>query len=306
MADSKPGPRSHNDRYDEDLRREFADLVGVAEPAVDVLERLTPAFRRARRRRQIRQGALTVAASVIVIGVVGATARLMLDDEVRVTVAGTIEPFGLTEQSGEIELAGNVVHSDPTEALVVSGTTTTTIERADAGSESDFEGNDAPESDSDDRRSSSSDSDAEGSEESAGGAGDETAATTLPEGDKDKSRDKQDRNGRSDRPDDDDSSVSKPEADGSAPTDDGDAEDPETDTSRIVPVESRCGSIGIEVGHSSVRLVEVLPRPGVDHKVKSAGPERVEVVFESDDVRCEIEARVRDGELDIRLDHERK
>ncbi|MDH3295767.1 MAG: hypothetical protein OER95_15725, partial [Acidimicrobiia bacterium] len=156
MADPRLDPANDDDPFDDRLRRELANLVPDPEPAAEVFNRLTPAFRRARRVQQVKHGTLAVTALALVLGGIG-MASLMLGDEARLTVAG------------ESELSRDVVRSDSGERLAVAGTTTT-IEQADSRSESDSEG--APsESDSDDPDSDNSDSDSHDSDDQSSTSG---------------------------------------------------------------------------------------------------------------------------------------
>lgn len=72
-------------------------------------------------------------------------------------------------------------------------------------------------------------------------------------------------------------------------------------------VDSRCGSLTVSRAGNTVRLVEVRAAAGFSYEVKSSGPESIEVSFEDegeDRPKCELNVKVEDGELSVKIDQE--
>lgn len=64
------------------------------------------------------------------------------------------------------------------------------------------------------------------------------------------------------------------------------------------------GTVVLAFGNGQVNLVSATPRPGFSVEAEHTGPDEVEVKFESNDHKSELEAYVRDGELRVETEEE--
>ncbi|MDJ0499193.1 MAG: hypothetical protein QNJ89_15270 [Acidimicrobiia bacterium] len=64
------------------------------------------------------------------------------------------------------------------------------------------------------------------------------------------------------------------------------------------------GTVVLASGNGQVNLVSATPRPGFSVEAEHTGPDEVEVKFESNDHKSELEAYFRDGELRVETEEE--
>jgi cytoskeletal protein RodZ len=84
---------------------------------------------------------------------------------------------------------------------------------------------------------------------------------------------------------------------------------PPTTTTTTLPVSYQTydligGTVVLAVGNGVVNLAGATPRPGYTAELKHTGPEEVEIKFVGNDHKSRLDAKFKDGELDVKIKEE--